>query len=158
MMRRFVSTLFALATVAAGPLAAQSHPSFSGTWVLDTAKSQGMVPKSSELKITQTDKSLTIERNAVGPTGQQVSSTLVYNLDGTPSTNTLGGSGMTVDLKSTTTWEGPALVINTTADFQGGMKQTERLTLDDAGKQLTVHGDIAVAGQTASGKLVFTKK
>ena len=157
-MRRIVSTLFALATVAAGPLAAQSHTTFSGTWVLDTAKSQGMVPKSSELKITQTDKSLTIERNAVGPTGQPVSSTLVYNLDGTPSTNSLGGNGMTVDLKSTTTWDGPALVISTTADIQGGMKQTERLSIENGGKQLTVHGEIAVAGQAASGNLIFTKK
>lgn len=157
-MRRFVSTLFAIATVAAGPLAAQSHPSFSGTWVLDTTKSQGMVPKSSELKITQTDKALTIERNAVGPTGQPVSSTLVYNLDGTASKNSIGGNGMSVDLNSTTAWDGAALVISTTADFQGGMKQTERLTLEEGGKQLTVHGDIAVAGQTASGKLVFTKK
>jgi hypothetical protein len=42
--------------------------------------------------------------------------------------------------------------------LQGGMKQTERLTLKDGGKQLTVHGDIAVAGQSVSGKLVFTKK
>ncbi len=157
-MRRLVSTLFALATIAAGPLAAQSHPSFSGTWVLDTAKSQGMVPKSSQLKITQTDKSLTIERSAIGPTGQPVSSTLVYQLDGTPSKNSLGANGMTVDLNSTTAWDGAALVINTTADVQGGMKQTERLSLDEGGKQLTVHGDISVAGQSASGMLVFTKK
>lgn len=157
-MRRIVTTLFALATVVAGPLAAQAHPNFSGSWVLDPAKSAGMVPKSSELKITQTDKALTIERNAVGPTGQPVSSTLVYHLDGTPSKNSLGGNGMTIDLNSTTAWEGADLVISTTAELQGGMKQTERLTLEDGGKQLTVHGDIAVSGQTASGKLVFTKK
>lgn len=158
-MRRLVSMLFVLATVAAGPVAAQSHPDFTGKWVLDPSKSEGpTVPPSSELNVTQTEKSLTVVRNSPGPTGP-MSSTLVFQLDGTPSKNTVGGNGMTVDLNSTTAWDGPALVIDTTApQMQGGFKQTERWSVDESGKTLTVKGDIAVSGQTASVKLVFLKK
>ena len=158
-MRRLVPMLFVLATVAAGPVAAKSHPDFSGKWVLDPSKSEGpTVPPSSELMVTQTAKALTVARNSPGPTGP-ITSTLVYQLDGTASKNTVGGNGMTVDLNSTTAWEGPALVISTTTpQMQGGFKQTERWSLDDGGKQLTVKGDIAVSGQTASIKLVFVKK
>ena len=158
-MRRLVPMLFVLATVAAGPVAAQAHPDFSGKWVLDPSKSEGpTVPPSSELNVTQTEKSLTVARNSPGPTGP-MTSTLVFQLDGTASKNTVGGNGMTVDLNSTTSWDGSALVINTTApQMQGGFKQTERWSLDDSGKLLTVKGDIAVSGQTASVKLVFLKK
>ena len=158
-MRRLVPMLFVLATVAAGPVAAQSHPDFSGKWVLDPSKSEGpTVPPSSELNVTQTPKALTVARNSPGPTGP-MTSTLVFQLDGATSTNSVSGNGMTVDLSSTAAWDGPALVISTTAPkMQGGFKQTERWSLDDGGKQLTVKGDIAVSGQTASVKLVFVKK
>ena len=158
-MRRLAPLLFALATVAAGPVAAQSHPDFSGKWVLDPTKSEGpTVPPSSELNVTQTEKSLTVVRNSPGPTGP-MTSTLVFQLDGAASKNTVGGNGMTVDLNSTTVWDGPALVISTTApQMQGGFKQTERWSLDDGGKTLRVKGDIAISGQTASVTLVFLKK
>jgi len=158
-MRRLVPMLFVLATVAAGPVAAQAHPDFSGKWVLDRGKSEGpTVPPSSELNVTQSDKSLTVARNSPGPTGP-MTSTLVFQLDGAPSKNSISGNGMTVDFTSTAAWDGPALVINTTApQMQGGFKQTERWSLDSARSLLTVKGDIAVAGQTASVKLVFVKK
>lgn len=158
-MRRFVSVLFALATVAAVPVAAQSHPDLSGKWVLDASKSQGpMVPPSMELTVTQTDKLLTIERSATGPAGA-TKTTLVYQLDGSMSKNTLGANGMSVDLNSTATWSGDTLVIDTTApQMQGGMKQVERWAVEGGGKMLTVRGDISVAGQSASAKMVFTKQ
>lgn len=158
-MRRLAPVLFALATVAAGPVAAQSHPDFSGKWVLDPSKSQGpMVPQSSELTITQTDKTLTLVRNSAGPSGP-MTTTLVYQLDGSPSKNAVGANGITVDFSSTTAWEGPALVINTTApQLQGGFKQTERWSLDDGRNTLTLKGDVAMAGQSASMTLVFMKK
>jgi hypothetical protein len=151
--------LFALATVAAGPVAAQSHPDFSGKWVLDPSKSEGPgVPPSSELTVTQTATSLSVARNAAGPAGP-MTTTLVYQLDGKESKNTVGGNGMAVDLSSITSWDGPALVISTTApQMQGGFKQRERWSLDDSGKTLTVKGDLAVAGQNASVTLVFVKK
>lgn len=158
-MRRLVPILFAIATVAAGPVAAQSHPDFSGKWSLDPSKSEGpTVPPSSELTVTQSAKAMTVARTAPGPNGP-MTSTLVFQLDGTTSKNTVGGNGMALDLNSTTAWDGPALVISTTAPaMQGGLKQTERWSLEDGGKQLTVKGDIAVSGQTASVKLVYLKK
>ena len=157
-MRRLVPLLLVLATVAAGPVAAQSRPDFSGKWVLVPAKSQGpMIPKSLELNVTQTDKLLTIERNATGPAGS-MKSTLVYQLDGSMSTNTVGANGMSMDLNSKATWTGDTLVIDTTApQMQGGMKQVERWSVEGGGKQLTVRGDISIAGQSASATMVYTK-
>lgn len=157
-MRRLVPLLFVLATVAAGPVAAQSHPDFSGKWVLDPAKSQGpMIPKSMELTVTQTEKLLTIERNAAGPSGS-MKTTLVYQLDGSMSTNTVGANGMSMDLNSKAAWTGDTLVIDTTApQMQGGMKQVERWSVEGGGKQLTVRGDISIAGQSASATMVYTK-
>jgi hypothetical protein len=157
-MRRLVPLLLVLATVAAGPVAAQSRPDFSGKWVLDPAKSQGpMIPKSLELNVTQTEKLLTIERNATGPAGS-MKSTLVYQLDGSMSTNTVGANGMSMDLNSKATWTGDTLVIDTTApQMQGGMKQVERWSVEGGGKKLTVRGDISIAGQSASATMVYTK-
>ena len=66
---------------------------------------------------------------------------------------------MSVDLNSTATWSGDTLVIDTTApQMQGGMKQVERWAVEGGGKMLTVRGDISVAGQSASAKMVFTKQ
>lgn len=158
-MRRLVAMSFVLATVAAVPVAAQSHPNFTGSWTLDASKSVGqMIPQSMELDVTHTDKTLSVTRHSVGPAGAKTT-TLVYQLDGSTSKNTVGGNGMTVDLSSTTAWAGDTLVISTTAPtMQGGMQQTERWTLEPGGKQLTLNGDIAISGQSASAKMVFTKK
>ena len=158
-MRRLVALSFVLAAVSAVPAAAQTHPNFTGSWVLDPAKSVGpMIPQAMELDVSHTDKSLSITRHATGPRGPQTT-TLVYQLDGTTSKNTVGGNGMTVDLNSTTTWAGDTLVVKTTAPtMQGGMQQTERWNLEPGGKQLTLNGDISISGQSATAKMVFTKK
>jgi hypothetical protein len=51
-MRRVVPVLLALASLTA-PLAAQSHPDFSGKWALDTTMAQGpMAPASMTLVVT----------------------------------------------------------------------------------------------------------
>ena len=143
-----------------GPTApAQSHPDFSGTWILDPSKSQApVVPQSSQLVVSQSDKVLTIEQTAKSPAGDQVVK-LVYNTDGSLSTNsTTGPNGSRIDFKSTTSWDGPTLVITTTADFQGGFNQVERWTVSEGGKRLVVNGDIAVSGQKATAKMVYAKK
>ena len=154
---RFAFLLMTLGLVPAA--SAQSHPDFTGTWVLDPSKSQApMIPQSSELIVSQSEKALTIERTAKFSTGTQTSK-LVYNIDGSTSTNTVNPPGMSpIDFKSTTAWDGTTLAITTTADFNGGFKQVERWTIGDGGKQLTVNAEIAVSGQSGTAKMIYTKK
>ena len=96
-MRRLVSTLFALATLAA-PLAAQTHTDFSGKWVLDPKSVEnGMGPTSMTLTVKQDAKTITIESAATSAMGDQ-KSTIVYNVDGSESKNTVGGAGGSVDV------------------------------------------------------------
>ena len=161
-MPRSVTALVALVSVLAlsAPASAQnSRPDFSGTWTLDATKSQApMLPQSAQLVVSQSDKLLTIEHTASNGAGTQTNK-LSYNIDGSPSKNsTSPPGGQPIDFNSTTEWSGRTLVITTTADFSGGFKQVERWTLSADGKQLTVLGDIAVSGQTATAKMLYNKK
>jgi len=161
-MRRLTTPFAVLAMVlcwGASAPAQSAHPDFTGTWTLETSKSQApMIPQSSQLVVSQSDKVLTIDRTAKFSAGTQTGK-LVYSIDGSSSTNTANPpGGAPIEFKSTTSWDGPTLVITTSADFNGGYKQVERWTLSEGGKQLTVNGDIAVSGQTATAKMVYTKK
>jgi hypothetical protein len=149
-----------MASIWAPSAAAQSaHPDFSGTWVLDAAKSQApMLPQSAQVVVSQSDKLLSIEHTVTNAAGTRVNK-LAYHIDGTPSKNSATGpEGTSIDFNSNTEWSGRTLVITTTADFNGGFKQVERWTLSGDGKQLTVVGDIAVSGQTATAKMHYDKK
>ncbi len=164
-MRRVASwtcALLMLATVAAvrGPsLSRRAHPDFSGTWNLDVSKSEGpMVPTSATLKVTQADKTLTIERTTTAM-GMTRSGTSTYNLDGSPSKNTVNANGANVDFNSTAAWNDDVLVIKTTADFNGGtFSGTERYSLSDDKKTLVIASEASVAGQSYTGKQTFVKQ
>jgi hypothetical protein len=154
-MRRLITMLL----VAAAPLAAQStHPDFSGKWTLDPAKSGGqMMATSVTSTITQTDKAVKVEQKAETPMGPQ-SATLTYNLDGSPSKNSVTAQGGSIDLNSTAGWKGDTLTIATTAEVQGmQLQQNDKWTLSDGGKTLTISSDISMAGQSMNRKQVFTK-
>jgi hypothetical protein len=143
----------------AAPLAAQTaHPDFSGKWNLDTTASNlGMGGVTGTVTITQTDKTVKLEQHVTSPMGSQ-DATLSYNIDGTPSKNTVGGQGMTVDVNSTTAWEGNTLVVTSEADVQGQtVRTTERWSLDETGKVLTLDTNLNVSGQSMSRKQVFKK-
>ena len=148
----------ALASVSSLP-AQTTHPDFSGTWLLDSAKSQApTLPATSTLSVTQSDKLLTIEQTSSSAMGSRTTK-LVYRIDGSPSKNTFPApGGGSIDFNSNVDWSGQTLVITTTADLNGGFKQVERWTVSDGGKQLVVNGDIAVSGQSATAKMVYTKK
>jgi hypothetical protein len=164
-MRRVVpwmAGMFMLTTLAAipGPTArARAHPDFSGTWTLDVAKSEGpMVPTSATLKVTQTDKSMTIDRTTTAM-GMTRSGTSTYALDGSPSKNTVNANGTNVDFNSTAAWSDDVLVIKTSADFGGSpFSGTERYSLSADKKTLVVTNDASVAGQSFSGKQTFVKQ
>ena len=161
-MRRFVPWLLAVTTAAAAPWGGASplaHPDFSGTWNLDPAKSEGpMVPTSSTLKITQTDKSMAIERTTTAM-GMTRTAHVNYALDGSVSKNTVNANGANVDFNSTAEWSDNVLVIKTTADLGGApFSGTERYSLSDDKKTLTLANEASVGGQAVSGKLTFVKQ
>jgi hypothetical protein len=162
-MRRLVSTVFAFTTLSA-PMAAQApapaatHPDFAGTWTLDPKNSQGMgVPQAMTLRVTRDAKFITFARVATMPAGQQ-RSTLIVNLDGSPTKNTIGTQGITVDLSLTAAWDGPALVVTTTANVGGQpLNQTDRWTVSPDGK--TLHLDTTVTSpQSGTARLTFAKQ
>jgi hypothetical protein len=161
-MRRFVPLLLAAATTAAAPWTSPrsaAHPDFSGTWTLDVAKSEGpMLPTASTFKITQTEKSMTVERTTT-MMGMTRSSTSTYALDGSVSKNTVSANGSNVDFNSTAEWNDNVLVIKTTGDFGGGaFSGTDRYSLSEDKRTLVIANEGSMAGQTMSGKQTFAKQ
>lgn len=157
-MRRVVPVLLALASLAA-PLAAQSHPDFSGKWALDTTMAQGpMAPASMTLVVTQDTKTVTIESAATTQMGEQKGTTVI-NLDGTASKNTLTTPNGPLDLTSTAAWDGTTFVVTNSAQIQGQpLQMTERWSIDPGGKMLRVERSVTVAGQNFDVNLKFIKQ
>ena len=157
-MRRVVPVLLALASLAA-PVAAQSHPDFSGKWALDTTMAQGpMAPASMTLVVTQDTKTVTIESAATTQMGEQ-KGTAVINLDGTASKNTTTSPNGPLDLTSTGKWDGATFVVTSNAQIQGQPLQvTERWSMEAGGKTLHLDRAVAVAGQNFDVRLTFIKQ
>jgi hypothetical protein len=162
-MRR-LSTVFAFIAVSASlaaqaPAPAATRPDFAGTWNLDPKNSAGVgVPKAMTLRIANDAKVMTFARVATMPTGGEQRSTLMVKLDGSPTKNTIGTQGLTFDLDLAASWDGPTLVVKTTAQIGGQpLEQTDRWSVSPDGK--TLHLDTSVtAPQAATAKLTFTKQ
>lgn len=153
---RSLLALTALALTAV-PLAAQAHPDLSGTWVLSIEKSQfgaAPAPQSRTDVIDHKDPALTIARTQVTPAGE-VTSNLVFAVDGQPHRNKLGQGEMT----SVLTWEGEELVMSSTLPTpQGEVTIVDRYRVSEDGKTLTQHRRLSVAGQEFEQTLVLDKK
>jgi len=161
MMRRIATLAVTLASLAS-PLAAQSHPDFSGKWILDTKTSEGpMMPVAMTVVVTQDVKTLKVDNTSTMAMGEQKmeqKASLTYNLDGTPAKNVATGMGGSLDLMSTSSWDGPTLVVITKADLGGqSMTQTDHWSLGPDGKTLKLTRDVAVGAQAMSLKMNFTK-
>lgn len=152
--------LQAQAGPAGAPAAATAHPDFSGTWVLDTTKSQSPMPLPGTMQIVvaQAANSMKIDRTASTPNGDMSTSTN-WTLDGQTSKNTVTQMGMSIDMNTIANWDGAALVAKTTADVGGQtLEQTDRWSLSADGKELTINTDVSAGGQQMSAKLVLNKK
>src|SRR4051812_20518758 len=100
-MRRFVPIMWTLAALTT-PLSAQkssaAHPDLVGSWTLDPKKSEGTgLPQSMTLKVAKDQKVMTINRVGMTEMGEQ-RSTLIVNLDGSPTKNTITTQGASIDL------------------------------------------------------------
>jgi len=151
--------LATIATVPGSPHSTPAHPDFSGTWVLDVSKSEGnSLPTSATLKVTQSDKSMTLERTESqnGTTGRI---TDTYMLDGSPSKNTRNAFGTTIDFNSTVAWSEEVLVITTRWTFDGrSFESTDLYSLSDDRKLLTIAKEALINGAPLTMRQVYTKQ
>jgi hypothetical protein len=165
MKRAFIFSVVMIVAIAT-IVFAQGKPDFSGTWVLDAAKSDlGQMSASAKkmpmrtvtLVLKQTSDMLTIQRIV----GEQ-KETAVFKLDGSETTNKLPGGN---EAKSTVKWVGSTLVGKTTAkikvdDAQGGVntEMTDVRSLSANGQVMT----LVVTRQTPRGEvkqtLVYNKQ
>jgi hypothetical protein len=163
MMRRFATLALTLASFAS-PLAAQSHPDFSGKWILDPKASEGpMMPQAMTVVVTQDAKTLKVENTqtmAMGDQKMDQKSTLTYNLDGSVAKNTVNPmAGTALELASTSAWDGGTLVITTKVDLPTGpMTQVDHWSMAPDGKSVKLTRDISLSGQTVAIKMTLIKQ
>ena len=154
-------TLLAVAPAVAGAQAAQAtaRPDYSGTYVLDSAQSEGqMVPPKMTLKIAQAPAGLAVDRTITGPNGENTSQ-VKYALDGSASKNTINMGGNPVDVSTVVTWEGASPVLTSSMQAGGNEAQiVEKWSLADGGKKLTLDRKISAGGQEFTNKLVLMKQ
>lgn len=136
-----------------------AKPNLSGTWLLDTSKSEfGQMPAPESRTDTIDDKepSIKITVNQTGGPMGATTFTLDLVTDGKQvATSTVFGN----EAKSTAHWEGSSLVVNTQLTVQGNAATiVGKYNLSADGNTLTVMRDISGPMGQAQQKLVFMKK
>jgi hypothetical protein len=159
-MKRVLLTAMVAALVIPFPARAQGKPDFSGTWTLDTAKSDpppqgrgGGGGGGATLTIKQTGTEMVVTSE-----GRQGPQTMTYKLDGSPSSNEVMGRGGAQTLKSTAKWDGSSLLIETTREFNGITITTKEVRrLDNGGKEMVVESTTQTPQGEQKRKVVYTK-
>jgi pectate lyase len=160
-MKRVMLLALMAAVILPFPAHAQPRADFSGTWTLDTAKSdpppQGRGGGGGGGGGTQTIKQ-TANELSITSEGRGGPQTLVYKLDGSESTNQMMGRGGAQTVKSTAKWDGSSLVIETTRDFQGTpITSKDVRRLDSGGKEMQVESTTQTPNGEVKRKTVYTK-
>ena len=153
------------ASALAAPVAAQTpapHPDFAGVWVMDTTRFHNTDTVLVALTLTVTRRADTLvvqtdgadRRNGATST---FSSRAVYSLAGSPTQNAMTGTAVT--LTSRLSWDGPTLVLTSSAESRGRSYQTvERWTPGDEGKTMSRQATFQMGGMDRSQTLVFSRK
>jgi hypothetical protein len=168
MKHRNVLATIAIAAAITATAAAQAKPDFSGTWTFDEAKSDpaparaggggggrgggrmGGAPATA-MTIKQTPAELSMDR-----TTAQGAQTVVYKLDGSESTNTIGMGPAT----SKAAWDGARLVITTTQTIQGRggeITVNSKEIYSVQGPMLTIETTRTTPAGEQTRKLIYTK-
>lgn len=152
-----VIALFALAAVAA----AQTKPDFSGSWKLDTAKSDfGPIPapSSSTMKVDHQEPKVNVSSHAETEQGNQ-DLELKFTTDGAETKNQINGPMGSAEIKTTGHWNGSALQLASkiTSDM-GELTITDKWSLSDEGKVLTIERVWNSPQGEATQKLVHKKQ
>lgn len=151
-MKRLVLFAMVMALAVAGLAYAQAKPDFSGSWALDTAKSDqmgqggGRGMGAGPMTIKQTATDFTITRTT--PNGEM---SMAYKLDGTEHEIQMGQ----MTGKATAKLDGAKVVIKTVRETPNGtMESTATYSLSADGKELTVVN----ASSRGERKMVYNKQ
>ena len=157
MMLNFVRVVL-LAFAFASPLALGATD-FSGTWVLDPARSDlgaGAVAANAPMRtitlvIKQTQTTLATERKAGDRT-----ETAILKLDGSPSVNKTPSGA---DITSTSSWVGQSLVTKSSVVIQGTPVQSSDVrSLGDGGKTMIIESTRQTPRGEVRQRLVYTRQ
>jgi hypothetical protein len=155
--KNFLSAL-ALTGLLAASLPAADKPNFSGTWKLNTSKSDwgmaaAMAPEKMEQVITHDDPTLKVKTTQTGAQGTNTTES-AYTTDGKDSINMLGGQ----EAKTVATWDGSKLVMKSKRQMQGmDISITGNWTLSADGKTLTIVNSISAPQGEFDIKMVLEK-
>ena len=157
MKRNFVRV--ALMSLALASTLANAATDFSGTWVLDPAKSDfgagTGAAKSSMASVTlvikQTPTILTTERKTGDQTG-----TAIHKLDGSPSVNKTPSGA---DVTSTSNWVGDTLVTKSRAVIQGAPAESSDVrSLGEGGKTMIIEITRQAPRGEVKQRLVYNRR
>lgn len=156
MLRRVVTATLMLVSFAALTFA-QTKPNFSGTWKLNTAKSDfGMLPptESQTSLIIHADPAMKVDIAAETGQGKQ-QYTVNYTTDGKESVNKVGPR----EIKSVATWDGSAMALSSKLNFNDQEVTVKAIwTLSEDGKTLTQNTHFASPMGETDQKLIFEKQ
>ena len=143
----------------AAPVAAGSHPNLSGTWKLNTAKSDfGQMggPDGGTETIVENDPSIKITVDQKGGMMGDVNYTETLRTDGQESSwSGMGGA----DVKGSGHWDASAFVITAKTSFQGSdVTIKDTMTLSSDGKTLTEASHVETGMGNFDSKAVYDKQ
>jgi len=155
MAHRRLAILTTILLLAAIPLLAA--PNFSGTWKLNTAKSdfgQMPAPDSMTRTIKHDEPTLKIHTKQSGQMGEmEMDST--YTTDGKESSNQMMGN----EVKSTAKWDGDTLVIDSKGKFgDNDFTMNQKWVLAADGKTMTVTQKFSSSMGEGEAKLLLEKQ
>ena len=160
-MKRALSIVGAIVLLVMTGAAQSAVPNFSGTWSLDTAKSDfGPIPgpESIVMVIDHKEPALKVTVTQKGPQGETTNDS-TYTTDGKDNMNKMRSPAGDQDVKSTTKWNGKILATTRTIEAQGmsiGIDDAWELSAD--GKVMTINRYLKTPQGDFSTKIVLNKQ
>ena len=151
--------ILAIAILSAATLLGAAEPDLSGTWLLNLSKSdfgmmQAQAPTKLERTVVHEGGSLKFTTRQSGSRGEVVTR-MSYTTDGKASVNKTARGEITGSAK----WDGAVLVIASKREINGAtITQTERWTLAQGGKTLTIINKVEMPAGETEARLVFEKQ
>ncbi|HWO02056.1 MAG TPA: hypothetical protein VNS63_22605 [Blastocatellia bacterium] len=166
-MKRISAALALFCVLVVGSVSA-AGTDFSGTWMLDKAKSEGLQGRMANVDqtwaVSQDAKTLTVEKSFSGGEQPIPSQKSTYNLDGSETSMEMTGR-MPGKAALKAKWQGDGKILELNSvlktNVQGNditITGTEHWELADGGKTLKVHRVSESPRGSQESKLVFTKK
>jgi hypothetical protein len=164
MLRKFAVMLLAIAAFSFAGFA-QDHPNFTGTWKLNTAKSNpGQFGPSARTDVITQDGSKITDKVTSSSQQGDLNYAANFVLDGTkvvvPPDSPQATMGMLTIEDLTASWDGPAFLLVTDANVRGQVEVTSKqhYTLSADGKTMTVDDHVSTSMGDIDTQLIFDKQ